>query len=67
MFGDYIISIPTGKNYIDPNNLLPGYEISSGQVVPNPNGIMSNKIYLTNGDVYTMQGIFFYGMANAIL
>ena len=66
LFGDYIINIPTGKNYIDPNNLLPGYIISSGQIVPHPQGIMSNKIYLTNGEVYTMQGIFFYGLANAI-
>lgn len=66
LFGDYIRNIPTGKNYIDPNNLLPGYIILSGQIAPNLNGIMSNKIYLTNGKVYTMQGIFFYGLANAI-
>lgn len=66
LFSSYIKDIPLGKNYINANNLLLGYSLQSGQLIENGDGIMSNKIYLENGITYTMQGIYFYGTANAI-
>lgn len=66
LFGEYIREIPTGKNYIDANNLLKGKILSGGQIINSANGIMSNKIYLEDGKTYTMQGIYYYGTANKI-
>lgn len=66
LFGEYIIEIPTGKNYIDANNLLKGKILSGGEIINSSSGIMSNKIYLEDGKTYTMQGIYYYGTANKI-
>lgn len=66
LFSNYIENTPTGKNYIDPDNLLRGYAISSGQVIESASGILSNKLYLKSGTTYTMQGIFFYGNNKSI-
>jgi hypothetical protein len=61
-----IISIPTGKNLIDAENLLYGYSLSSGVLYETSNGIMSNLIELEHGKTYTMQGIIYYGTGNNI-
>jgi len=62
IFGNYIHEVPTGKNYIDAANLLNGYQIASGSVVANANGKMSNKLFLADGETYTIQGIPYYGL-----
>jgi len=64
--GNNLRNIPTGKNYINADDLLYGYSIQSGQIITNNEGILSNKLYLEHGVTYTMQGIVFYGLANAI-
>lgn len=64
--GNYLRNIPTGKNYINANDLLYGYSLQSGQIIVNSGGILSNKLYLEHGVTYTMQGIVFYGLAHAI-
>lgn len=61
IFGDYIRNVPTGKNFLDANNLLVGYQIASGEVVANAAGRMSNRLYLSDGETYTIQGIPYYG------
>lgn len=61
IFGNYVRDIPTGVNYLDANNLLNGYQIASGQVVANASGKMSNKMFLIDGETYTIQGIPYYG------
>lgn len=61
IFGNYVRSVPAGVNYLDANNLLNGYQIAGGQVVENANGKMSNKLFLSDGETYTIQGIPYYG------
>lgn len=62
----YVFDVPSGKNLINPDNLLYGYVISEGKMVENPKGIMSNKIRLVSGKTYTMQGIAIYGSSKYI-
>lgn len=62
----YVFDVPAGKNLINPDNLLYGYVVSEGKLIEDSAGILSNKIRLVNGKTYTMQGIIYYGVANAI-
>jgi hypothetical protein len=61
-FGNYVRNVPTGKNYIDSASLAYGYQIANGRVTTNSNGILSNKIFLEDGETYTIQGIPYYGL-----
>ena len=44
-------------NILNPNDLLRGYTLSSGQIVANSNGIFSNKLYLEIGKKYILKNI----------
>ena len=66
VFNQYTRSTPRGKNYIDASNVLYGYNISNGTVYPARNGIMSNRLFLTDGQTYTFSGIPYYGTSNKI-
>jgi hypothetical protein len=57
---DQYIQYPTGKNYIDQLNLLYGYSLDGGVIVPNVRGIFSNKLFLKDGTTYTASGIPIY-------
>ena len=61
---DSYLQYPTGKNYIDENNLLFGYIIDSGTIIPNIRGIFSNKLFLKDGTTYTASGIPIYASNN---
>lgn len=65
-FGSYIRNVPIGKNYINTKDLLVGYHINNGAVVPYSNGIMSNKIYPEDGQTFTLQGIPIYSTTKKI-
>lgn len=66
IFENYLVSVPSGKNYIDANNVLNGYRIADGKVKAYSGGVMSNRIFLTNGQTYTLSGIPYYGTNNKI-
>lgn len=51
---------PKGKNYIDINNLLYGWELANGQWVESANAISSNRLFLEDGQTYTMSNIAVY-------
>lgn len=57
---DQYIQYPTGKNYIDQLNLLYGYSLDGGVIVPKVRGIFSNKLFLKDGTTYTASGIPIY-------
>lgn len=54
---DQYLQYPTGKNYINQSNLLYGYTLDGGVIIPNIRGIFSNKIFLKDGTTYTASGI----------
>lgn len=54
--GQYL-QYPTGKNYINQSNLLYGYILDGGVILPNARGIFSNKLFLKDGTTYTASGI----------
>ena len=66
IFTNYLVSIPSGKNHIDADNVLNGFIISDGKVKAKSGGVMSNRIFLVDGLTYTMSGIPYYGTANKI-
>lgn len=51
-------TVVSGKNLINANDLLEGWTISSGQFIEKANSYMSNKLYLQNGQTYTVQNIY---------
>lgn len=57
---DQYLQYPTGKNYINQSNLLYGYSLNGGVIVPNARGIFSNKLFLKDGTTYTASGIPIY-------
>lgn len=57
---DQYLQYPTGKNYINQSNLLYGYSLDGGVIVPNARGIFSNKLFLKDGTTYTASGIPIY-------
>lgn len=54
---DQYLQYPTGKNYINQSNLLYGYALDGGVIIPNVRGIFSNKVFLKDGTTYTASGI----------
>lgn len=54
---DQYLQYPTGKNYINQSNLLYGYTLDGGVIIPNVRGIFSNKVFLKDGTTYTASGI----------
>lgn len=59
LFDKYIRSVPSGKNLLNPNAFISGY-YSGGRIVESENGVLSNKLYLKNGQKYTFQGVPYY-------
>lgn len=57
---DQYLQYPTGKNYINQSNLLYGYSLDGGVIVPTARGIFSNKLFLKDGTTYTASGIPIY-------
>lgn len=59
--GDYLRIVPTGKNYLNPDDFVHGLVYNNGKEYAHVNGLLSNKLYLVNGQQYTIQGIIHYG------
>lgn len=53
-------TFPKGKNYINMKDLLYGYSTSNGQWTPNERGISTNKLFLTQGQTYTISNLAIY-------
>ena len=57
---DWAETVVSGKNLINANDLLEGWTVVSGNFVESTNSNMSNKLYLQNGQTYTVQNIYLY-------
>lgn len=51
------MEFPKGKNYINFDDLLYGWAINNGQWVEDVNGVCSNRLFLEDGETYTMSNI----------
>ncbi len=53
-------TVVSSKNLINSNDLLEGWTVAAGEFVERANSNMSNKLYLQNGQTYTVQNIYLY-------
>lgn len=57
VISDVLITMPKGKNYLNPKDTMLGYGTNNGQWYQQDNNILSNKLFLTAGTFYTISGV----------
>lgn len=60
------VELPKGKNYINPDDLLYGQTIDSGLIKSNTHGILSNRLFLEDGETYTISNVPVYNLSLSI-